>query len=104
MFTVQPPQAGLANGVIISYRVRCIPTGDFPSAANVEMMISSASASEEVGGFTPAADYMCFFTASTSAGMGPETTTGLDVTTCKLSHVCKKSCLEFQCFHNAVWP
>ena len=99
---MQPPQAGLANGVISSYRVRCLPTGDFPSAAGVEMMISSAS--EEVGGFTPAADYTCFFTASTSVGMGPETTTGLDVTPCKLSHVCKRSCLEFQCFHNAVWP
>ena len=99
---MQPPQAGLANGVISSYRVRCIPTGDFPSAAGVNVMISSASA--EVGGFTPAADYMCFFAASTSVGMGPETTTGLDVTTCKLSHVCKQSCLEFQCFHNAVWP
>ena len=101
---MQPPQAGLANGVIRSYRVRCIPRDDFPSATGVNVMISSTSASEEVGGFTPAADYMCFFAASTSAGMGPETTTGLDVTTCKLSHVCKRSCLEFQCFHNAVWP
>ena len=89
MFTVQPPQAGMANGVISSYRVRCIPTGDFPSAAGVEMMISSASASAsaEVGGFTPAADYMCFFAAFTNEGMGPETSTGLDFTTCKLSHV-----------------
>ena len=90
---MQPPQAGLANGVISSYRIRCIPTGDFPSAAGVNVMISSASASEEVGGFTPAADYMCFFTASTSVGMGPETTTGLDVTTCKLLHVFMRSCL-----------
>ena len=99
---MQPPQAGLANGVIRSYRVRCIPTGDFPSAAGVNVMISSAS--EEVGGFTPAADYMCFFTAFTSEGMGPETTTGLDVTTCKLLQVFMRSCLEFHCFHNAVWP
>ena len=88
---MQPPQAGLANGVIRSYRVRCIPTVAFPSAAGVNVMISSASA--EVGGFTPAADYMCFFAASTSAGMGPETTTGLDVTTCKLLHVFMRSCL-----------
>ena len=87
---MQPPQAGLANGVIRSYRVRCFPTGAFPSATGVNIMISSANA--EVGGFTLAADYMCFFTASTSVGMGPETTTGLDVTTCKLSHVCKRSC------------
>ena len=96
---MQPPQAGLANGVISSYRVRCIPTGDFPSAAGVNVMIPNASA--EVGGFTSAADYMCFFTAFTSEGMGPETTTGLDVTTCKLF---MRSCLEFQCFHNAFWP
>ena len=97
MFTVQPPQAGLANGVISSYRVRCIPTVAFPSAAGVNVMISIASEEVAIGGFTPAADYMCFFTASTSVGMGPETTTGLDVTTCKLSHVCKKSCLELRC-------
>ena len=60
-----------------------MPTDDFESVNNVTN--TSTSASAEVGGFTPAADYMCFFAASTSAGMGPETTTGLDVTTCKFS-------------------
>ena len=84
MFTVQPPQAGMANGQIISYRVRCIPSNAFPSADDVTVTISSES--EEVGDFTPAADYLCFFTASTRVGPGPETTAGLDVTTRKFSH------------------
>ena len=41
----------------------------------------------EVGDFIPAADYICFFSAFTGEGPGPETTTGLDITTCKFSHV-----------------
>ena len=86
MFTVQPPQAGMANGQIINYRVRCIRSNAFPSATNVTVTISSAGG--EVGDFTPAADYLCFFTASTIVGQGPETPDSLDVTTCKLSCVC----------------
>ena len=71
--------------MVISYLVRCIPSDDFDSLFGVTDTISSESG--EVGDFTLAADYICFFTASTSAGMGPETTTGLDVTTCKF-HTC----------------
>ena len=76
----------MVNGQIISYRVRCIPSNAFPSAADVTVTISSAGG--EVGDFTPAADYHCFFAASTRVGPGPETTDSLGVTTCKLSCVC----------------
>ena len=82
---MQPPEEGLRNGIIIDYDVRCIPSDNFDSLFGVIGTISSAGG--EVGDFTPAADYICFFTASTSVGPGPETTAGLDVTTCKFSHV-----------------
>ena len=85
IFTVQPPPEGLANGVIISYLVRCIPSDDFESLDDVIGTISSESG--EFGDFTLAADYICFFTASTRVGPGPETPVGLDVTTCKFSHM-----------------
>ena len=77
-FSWQPPPPDQQNGVITRYDIVCTP-----SSGQLVNGISYYNAlNATVGMFTPATQYSCTITASTSAGMGPGNT--VTVVTCEL--------------------
>ena len=79
-FSWQPPPPNLQNGMITEYTIVCTPSGSGPSVEYVNDVNLNAT----VMMFTPATQYNCTFTASTSAGPGIEAV--LPVLTCKCLH------------------
>ena len=68
-FSWQPPPPNLQNGMITEYTIVCTPSG---GGQHVEY-VNDVSLNATVVMFTPATQYNCAFTASTSAGPGVET-------------------------------
>ena len=81
-FFWEPPPLDQQNGIITAYNITCSPTGD-GQPVNFIMTddIMSDTLNATVGMFTPATQYNCAITASTSAGAGPAGTR--NVITCK---------------------
>ena len=77
LFSWQPPVE--QNGVITRYDIVCTPTS---SGEPVNGMTDGGALSDTVGMFTPATQYSCTITASTSVGTGPGIT--VIVVTCEL--------------------
>ena len=65
-FSWQPPPPNLQNGMITEYTIVCTPSGSGPSVEYV----NDVNFNGTVMMFTPATQYTCAFTASTSAGPG----------------------------------
>ena len=81
-FFWEPPPPDQQNGIITGYNIVCIPTeGDQPVNITVTDVGISGTLSATVGMFTPATQYNCAITASTSAGPGAAETR--NVITCK---------------------
>ena len=68
-FSWQPPPPHQQNGMITEYTIVCTPSG---GGQRVEY-VNDISLNATVMMFTPATQYNCAFTASTSAGPGTET-------------------------------
>ena len=66
-FSWQPPPPYLQNEMITEYTIVCTPSGGGPSLEYVNETLNAT-----VMMFTPATQYNCAFTASTSAGPGVE--------------------------------
>ena len=75
-FSWQPPPPNLQNGMITEYTIVCTPSGNGQRVEYVNDVNLNATVM-----FTPATQYNCTFTASTSAGPGIEAL--LPVLTCK---------------------
>ena len=71
MFSWNPPQEDLQNGVITGYRISCMETG---STGDSVMDDSQAINSETLSGLVPATHYNCSLSAETSVGFGVATT------------------------------
>ena len=81
-FFWEPPPPDQWNGIITGYNIVCMPTeGDQPVNITVTDVGMSGTLSATVGMFTPATQYSCAITASTSAGPGVAKTR--NVITCK---------------------
>ena len=68
-FSWQPPPPNQQNGMITEYTIVCTPSED---GQRVEY-VNDISLNATVMMFTPATQYNCAFTASTSAGPGVQT-------------------------------
>ena len=68
-FSWLPPPLDQQNGMITEYTIVCTPSG---GGQSVDYM-NDISLNATVMMFTPATQYNCAFTASTSAGPGVET-------------------------------
>ena len=94
-FSWQPPPPNLQNGMITEYTIICTPSGE--GGPSVEY-VNDVNLNATVMMFTPATQYNCTFTASTSAGPGIEAV--LPVLTCKgtvlLYNLSVKLCSYFQ--------
>ena len=75
----QPPPPDQQNGVITRYDIVCTPSSGSGEPVNG---MSDGALNATVEMFTPATQYSCNITASTSAGTGPGNT--VTVVTCKL--------------------
>ena len=78
-FSWQPPPPDQRNGEITRYDLVCTPSSG--SGEPVNGISSDSALNATVGMFTPATQYSCNISASTSAGTGPENT--VTVVTCK---------------------
>ena len=78
-FSWKPPPPDQQNGVITRYDIVCTPSSG--SGEPVNGMNSDRALNATVGMFTPATQYSCTITASTSAGTGPGNT--VTVVTCE---------------------
>ena len=65
LFTWQPPEPHLQNGIIINYTISCIPSPLSPLTPVAE------AGSVTVSGFSPFTSYNCSVRATNSAGNGP---------------------------------
>ena len=79
LFSWQPPPPDQQNRVITRYDIVCTPSSGSGESVN-GMSEGALNATVEV--FTPATQYSCTITASTSAGTGPGIT--MTVVTCEL--------------------
>ena len=79
-FFWEPPPLDQRNGIITGYNIVCTPSGQ-PVNFVVTDNVTSGTLNATVGIFTPATQYSCTITASTSAGPGPAETR--DLITCK---------------------
>ena len=82
-FSWQPPPPDQQNGVITGYDIVCTPSSGSGEPVNG---MSDGALNATVGMLTPATQYSCTITASTSAGTGPGTT--VTVVTCESSSLC----------------
>ena len=74
-FFWEPPPPVQRNGIIMGYNIFCIPSGNGqPVTVTVTDDMMSDTFNATVGMFTPATQYNCAITASTSAGPGPAET------------------------------
>ena len=81
-FFWEPPPPDQRNGIITGYNIVCIPIeGGQPVNITVTDVGMSGTLSATVGVVTPATQYSCGITASTSAGPGPAG--ARNVITCK---------------------
>ena len=81
-FFWEPPPPDQRNGIITGYNIVCTPSGSGqPLSFTVTNVGMSDTLNATVGMFTPATQYNCAITASTSAGPGPAETRNL--ITCK---------------------
>ena len=81
-FFWEPPPPVQQNGIITGYSIVCTPSGiGQPVNDTVTDDIMSDTLNATVGMFTPATQYNCAITASTSAGPGDAETR--NVITCK---------------------
>ena len=81
-FFWEPPPLDQRNGIIIGYDIVCTPSGSGqPVNFVVTDNVMSGTLNATVGMFTPATQYNCVITASTSAGPGPAERR--DLITCK---------------------
>ena len=81
-FFWEPPPPNQQNGIITGYNISCTPTeGGQPVNFVVTDDVMSGTLNATVGRFTPATQYFCAITASTSAGPGVAETR--NVITCK---------------------
>ena len=81
-FFWEPPSPDQRNGIITGYSIVCTPSGSGqPVNDTVTDVDMSDTLSATVGMFTPATQYNCAITASTSAGPGPAE--ARNVITCK---------------------
>ena len=97
-FFWDPPSPVQRNGIITGYNIVCIPTeGGQPVSITVTDVGMSGTLSATVGMFTPATQYSCAITASTSAGPGPAET--------RIVITCKETILPFTYIINqlCVW-
>ena len=78
-FSWQPPPPDQQNGVITRYDIVCTPSSGSGETVNSR---SGGTLNATVGMFTPATQYSCIITASTSVGTGPGIT--VTVVTCEL--------------------
>ena len=78
-FFWEPPLQGQRNGIITGYNIVCTHTGGGQPVN--DSVTDDGTLNATVGIFTPATQYSCAITASTSAGPGPAETR--NVTTCK---------------------
>ena len=78
-FSWQPPPPDQQNGVITRYDIVCTPSSGSGEPVNG---MSNGALNATVGMFTPATQYSCTITASTSAGIGPGN--AVTVVTCEL--------------------
>ena len=78
-FSWQPPPPDQQNGVITRYDIACNPSSGSGEPVNG---MSGGALNATVRMFTPATQYSCTITASTSAGTGPGSTVTL--VTCEL--------------------
>ena len=78
-FSWEPPPPDQQNGLITRYDIVCTPSSGSGELLNG---MSNGALNATVGMFTPATQYSCTITASTSVGTGP----GISVTvvTCEL--------------------
>ena len=81
-FFWEPPPPDQRNGIVTAYNIVCTPSG---SGQPVNFVVTddgmSGTLNATVGMFTPATQYSCAISASTSAGPGPAETR--DLITCK---------------------
>ena len=81
-FFWEPPPLDQQNGIITGYDIVCTPSGSSqPVNFVVTDDVMSDTLNATVGMFTPATQYSCAITASTSAGPGIAETR--DLITCK---------------------
>ena len=82
-FFWEPPPPVQRNGIITGYNIVCMPTEGGQPVTFTFMTddIMSGILNATVGIFTPATQYRCAITASTSAGPGPAE--ARNVITCK---------------------
>ena len=59
----------MINGILLSYTVRCVSTGDLVGEMH-NFTISNTFSNTELGGLTPYTDYSCTISATTGAGEG----------------------------------
>ena len=85
MFSWNPPQEELRNGIIQSYLISCVDIGR-ESESITRTVTGEFSRMERVSGFTPATRYNCSLAARTSVGAGVNGT--LLVLTSKYNTLC----------------
>ena len=78
-FSWQPPPPDQQNGMITRYDIVCTRSSSSGEPVNGR---SDGALNATVGMFTPATQYSCTITASTSAGIGPGN--AVTVVTCEL--------------------
>ena len=92
-FFWEPPPSDQQNGIITEYNIVCIPSGSGqPVNVTVTDDIMSDTLNATVGMFTPATQYNCAITASTSIGPGPAEERNVIT--------CKETVLSFTCIIN----
>ena len=92
-FFWEPPPSDQQNGIITEYNIVCIPSGSGqPVNVTVTDDIMSDTLNATVGMFTPATQYNCAITASTSIGPGAAETRNVIT--------CKETVLSFTCIIN----
>ena len=75
-FFWEPPPPDQQNGIITQYNIDCTPSerGQSVSFTFMANNVMSETLNATLGMFTPATQYSCNITASTSAGPGPAET------------------------------
>ena len=101
-FFWEPPPPDQRNGIITEYNIVCIPSG---SGQPVSIAVTddgmSGILNATVGMFTPATQYSCAITASTSAGPGPAETR--NVITCKETSLPFTYCVRKWCYPSCMF-